>query len=524
MTLIPRSWAASRNACEVLGRAVVRLDRPVVGRRRSRGSWATRRWASATGRRRRGRRRRGVAVVEVVELRGQALQVADAVAVRVGEAADEDLVPDAVVPVLRLRRRGRACRRCPARAWQGRPIGVAAASRRRTRGRGSRRGRARGAAGDQRRRRGPGRARWRRGRMARSLGGRREGPRRLALHCVGDAQQRTRYPWPSTPRSGSATRSSTRSSRIGSPRRRGSAKPGTLEPWDAPPTIHGFKGGDLLGIVERLPYLADLGVTALYLTPIFASASNHRYHTYDYLRGRPAPGRRRRPARAARRRPRARDAGRPRRRVQPHRARVLAVPPRPGERRRLALPRLVPLREAALEGRRPFRPTLAPDPLDASTSRSSASRTTSAATSRSAPGLPGLVGAAGAAQAQHRRARGPRVPLRVAEHWLRFGIDGWRLDVPDRDRRRGVLAGVPARAAGRSTRTPTSSARSGASAPEWLRGDRFDALMNYPLAEAILGFAAQGHLDEDVVRRHHEYGADGRAARRGRLRRRSWSA
>ena len=60
-------------------------------------------------------------------------------------------------------------------------------------------------------------------------------------------------------------------------------KPGPLEPWDAPPTKHGFKGGDLLGIVERLPYLEDLGVTALYLTPIFQSASNHRYHTYDYF-------------------------------------------------------------------------------------------------------------------------------------------------------------------------------------------------------------------------------------------------
>ena len=46
---------------------------------------------------------------------------------------------------------------------------------------------------------------------------------------------------------------------------------------------HGFKGGDLYGVVERLDELAELGVTALYLTPIFASASNHRYHAYDYL-------------------------------------------------------------------------------------------------------------------------------------------------------------------------------------------------------------------------------------------------
>ena len=36
-------------------------------------------------------------------------------------------------------------------------------------------------------------------------------------------------------------------------------KPGALEPWDAPPTVHGFKGGDLLGIVEKLDYLQISG-------------------------------------------------------------------------------------------------------------------------------------------------------------------------------------------------------------------------------------------------------------------------
>ena len=60
-------------------------------------------------------------------------------------------------------------------------------------------------------------------------------------------------------------------------------KPGPLEPWDTPPTAHGFKGGDLLGVVEHLDYLQELGITALYFNPIFQSASNHRYHTYDYL-------------------------------------------------------------------------------------------------------------------------------------------------------------------------------------------------------------------------------------------------
>ncbi len=60
-------------------------------------------------------------------------------------------------------------------------------------------------------------------------------------------------------------------------------KPGNLEAWDASPTVHGFKGGDLLGVVEHLDYLQDLGITAIYFCPIFQSASNHRYHTHDYF-------------------------------------------------------------------------------------------------------------------------------------------------------------------------------------------------------------------------------------------------
>ena len=43
-----------------------------------------------------------------------------------------------------------------------------------------------------------------------------------------------------------------------------------------------FFGGDLPGIIGKLDYLQELGVTTLYLTPIFESASNHRYNTADY--------------------------------------------------------------------------------------------------------------------------------------------------------------------------------------------------------------------------------------------------
>jgi cyclomaltodextrinase len=67
-------------------------------------------------------------------------------------------------------------------------------------------------------------------------------------------------------------------------------KPQNLEPWDAPPTTHGFKGGDLLGIVDHLDYLTDLGIDALYFCPIFQSTANHRYHTHDYYQVDPLLG------------------------------------------------------------------------------------------------------------------------------------------------------------------------------------------------------------------------------------------
>lgn len=54
------------------------------------------------------------------------------------------------------------------------------------------------------------------------------------------------------------------------------------EPWDAEPTSSGFKGGNLKGITERLDYLVDLSIDAIWLNPVFESPSNHRYDTVDF--------------------------------------------------------------------------------------------------------------------------------------------------------------------------------------------------------------------------------------------------
>lgn len=43
-----------------------------------------------------------------------------------------------------------------------------------------------------------------------------------------------------------------------------------------------YFGGDLKGIEEKLPYIADLGVNCIYINPIFEAHSNHRYDTADY--------------------------------------------------------------------------------------------------------------------------------------------------------------------------------------------------------------------------------------------------
>lgn len=57
-----------------------------------------------------------------------------------------------------------------------------------------------------------------------------------------------------------------------------------LKEWNDRETVTGsdFYGGDLRGIIQKLPYLAELGITGIYLLPIFLSNSNHKYNTFDY--------------------------------------------------------------------------------------------------------------------------------------------------------------------------------------------------------------------------------------------------
>ena len=62
-----------------------------------------------------------------------------------------------------------------------------------------------------------------------------------------------------------------------------------VKDWDSVPEPYSkahcldFYGGDLEGIRQKIPYLKKLGVTALYLNPIFYAATVHKYDCLDYF-------------------------------------------------------------------------------------------------------------------------------------------------------------------------------------------------------------------------------------------------
>ena len=263
----------------------------------------------------------------------------------------------------------------------------------------------------------------------------------------------------SSRRTGSRTPSSTRSSPIASRGAGGWRRRDRWRTWDAPPTdarLQGRRPVRRRGPARRprrprghrdLPH-PDLRVG---LEPPVPHVR--------LPRGRPAPGRRGGPARAARRRAREGHARDPRRGVQPREPRLLGLQPHPRVRPRLAVHRLVPRRP---RGARPRAARCVPTP----TSRCDMRPTAMAARplrhrDELLARLRRLVEHAGAAQAQHRQPWRPRVPDE-----RRRALDpvrGRRLAAGrrGRDRRRRVLARVPAPGQGGRTPTPTSSPRSG---------------------------------------------------------------
>ena len=58
--------------------------------------------------------------------------------------------------------------------------------------------------------------------------------------------------------------------------------PHNVMPWGSKPEVNNFMGGDLEGVYQKLDYIEALGINAIYFCPIFESPSNHKYDTINY--------------------------------------------------------------------------------------------------------------------------------------------------------------------------------------------------------------------------------------------------
>ncbi|MFZ6030400.1 MAG: glycoside hydrolase family 13 protein [Chloroflexota bacterium] len=237
--------------------------------------------------------------------------------------------------------------------------------------------------------------------------------------------------------------------------------------WGAPPEEQGYQGGDLYGIVEKLGYLQNLGVTALYLNPIFAAASNHRYNAYDYLQVDPLLGG---------------DAALRELLDEAHRRKMRIVLDGVFNHCGRGFWAFHHLLENG--GNSPYADwfTVHEYPLHPYPMPGQAHNYASWWGVESLPKF---------------NTDNPGVRdylLHVTRYWLEFGIDGWRLDVPQeidddafwRDFRR-VVKGVNPEA--------YIVGEIWHEARHWLQGDMFDAVMNYQITGPALSFFGAGNLN-----------------------------
>ncbi|NLE75479.1 MAG: DUF3459 domain-containing protein [Chloroflexi bacterium] len=230
-----------------------------------------------------------------------------------------------------------------------------------------------------------------------------------------------------------------------------------LEPWDAPPTREGFKGGDLWGVLHRLDHLSDLGVTAIYFNPVFQSAANHRYHTHDYYAIDPLLGG---------------DA-------------AFAALLREAHHRGMRVV-LDGVFNHASRGFFPFHHLLENGPrspyADWFVAKGFPLNAYSGKPNYEAWwGLPALP------KLNTDRPEVREFLWEVGEHWVRRGVDGWRLDVPEEIKHERFWPEFRRRVKAANPEAYLVGEIWGEAAP-WLRGDRFDGVMNYVFTRAALGF------------------------------------
>ncbi len=263
-----------------------------------------------------------------------------------------------------------------------------------------------------------------------------------------------------------------------------------FESWESAPTIHGFKGGDLYGVVEKLDYLVDLGINAIYFNPIFSSASNHRYHTYDYYNVDPLLG--------------GNDA------LQflldkAHQRGIRVILDgvfNHASRGFWQFHHVLETGDAS-----PYKDWFFFDPERLHGTKqwgaypsNEEEKAIEREGSLKAIGFQGWWNLPALPKFNTNNPATRQFLFQVAEYWIRFGIDGWRLDVPAeinddsfwREFRQRVRAINPeAYIVGEIWHE----------SQRWLQGDQFDATMNYLVTAATLSFFGARTLNQDVIQK-----------------------
>jgi glycosidase len=243
-------------------------------------------------------------------------------------------------------------------------------------------------------------------------------------------------------------------------------KNATWEEWEQMPTLQGYKGGDLWGVMEQLDYLQTLGINAIYFTPIFQSASNHRYHTHDYYLVDPMLG--------------GNDAFKEL--LEACHSRNIKVV-------------LDGVFNHASRGFFFFHDILENGPYSPWVDWFRIEKWPLCPYDGDRPA--NYVGWAGNRALPVFNHDNPEVReyiMEVAEYWLKFGIDGWRLDVPFEIKTPGFWQEFRDRV---KAINPDAYivGEVWEDAREWLDGTQFDGVMNYLFAAPTIAFTAGDRVD-----------------------------
>ncbi|MEL7418078.1 MAG: glycoside hydrolase family 13 protein [Cyanobacteria bacterium J06555_3] len=232
------------------------------------------------------------------------------------------------------------------------------------------------------------------------------------------------------------------------------------EGWDATPTYQGYKGGNLWGVIDKLDYIQDLGANAIYFTPIFQSASNHRYHTHDYYQVDPMLGGNV-AFEALIKAAHERDLKVVLDGVFNHASRGFFffndILENGGNSPWLDWFKVQGWPLSAYDGSKPAN-------------------------------YEGWIGDRALPEFNHDNPQVKEYIMQVAEYWLHQGIDGWRLDVPNEVDTPGFWQEFRDRVKAANPDAYIVGEIWG-DASHWLDGTQFDGVMNYRFTEAAIAFA-----------------------------------